>query len=223
MSDLEVRPRGWTAACIVTSRSPRNPAPMESRMQILIAIVLSAVAASQTSWPSSRVTRSEPVLVRAVVDGDTLDVVSFGRVRLLGIDAPELGRGYDTPAPFGREARERLTQLTLHRWVRLEQEGAPLDVYNRHLAYVITEDGVCVNAALVRDGLARVSARVPLTRLQELQRAEADAQSFRRGMWGGAPRIPPPSYTQRSKASRPPTSRSKKPASKRGKKRTKKP
>jgi hypothetical protein len=36
---------------------------------------------------------------------------------------------------------------------------------------VLTEDGVCVNAALVRDGLARVSARVPLTRLQELQRA----------------------------------------------------
>src|SRR3954467_7780098 len=196
---------------------------MESRMQILIVVALSAVVASQTFSSSSRVTRSAPVLVRAVVDGDTLDVVSFGRVRLLGIDAPELGRGYDTPAPFGREARERLMQLTLHRWVRLEQEGAALDVYNRHLAYVLTEDGVCVNAALVRDGLARVSARVPLTRLAELQRAEADAQSFRRGMWGGAPQILPPSYTQRSKASRPPTSRTKTPASKRGKTRTKKP
>ena len=114
-------------------------------------------------------------------------------------------------------------QLTLHRWVRLEQEGAALDVYNRHLAYVVTEDGVCVNAALVRDGLARVSARVPLTRLPELQRAESEAQAFRRGMWGSAPQIPAPSYTRRSKASRPPTSRSKKPASKPGKTRTKKP
>src|SRR3954462_4687757 len=196
---------------------------MESRMQILIVVALSAVVASQTVSSSSRVTRSAPVLVRAVVDGDTLDVVSFGRVRLLGIDAPELGRGYDTPAPFGREARERLMQLTLHRWVRLEQEGAALDVYNRHLAYVLTEDGVCVNAALVRDGLARVSARVPLTRLPELQRAESEAQAFRRGMWGSAPQIPAPSYTRRSKASRPPTSRSKKPASKPGKTRTKKP
>jgi micrococcal nuclease len=191
-------------------------------MQILIAAALSAVAVFQMS-SAGRVTRSESVLVRAVVDGDTIDVVGVGRVRLLGIDAPEIGRGFDTSAPFGREARERLTALVLHRWVRLEQEGAPLDVYNRHLAYVLTEDGVCVNAALVRDGLARVSARLPLTRLQELQRAEADAQSFRRGMWGGAPQIPPPSYTQRSKVSRPPTSRTKTPASKRRKKRTKKP
>jgi endonuclease YncB( thermonuclease family) len=192
-------------------------------MQILIAAALAAVAAIQTSSLAGRVTRTDPVLVRAVVDGDTIDVALFGRVRLLGIDAPELGRGFDTSAPFGREARDRLTQLVLHRWVRLEQEGAALDIYNRHLAYVMTEDGQCVNAVLVRDGLARVSARVPLTRLAELQRAEAEAQAFRRGMWGSAPQIPTPSYTQGSKASRSPTSRSKSPASTRRKKRTKKP
>jgi endonuclease YncB( thermonuclease family) len=192
-------------------------------MQILIVLAATAVAAVQTSSFAARVTRSDPVLVRSVIDGDTIDVTTIGRVRLLGIDAPEVGRGFDTSAPFGREARERLTQLLLHRWVRLEQEGAALDVYNRHLAYVVTEDGLCVNAALVREGLARVSARLPLTRLQELQRAEAEAQAFRRGMWGSAPQIPPPSYTRRSKASRPPTSRSKTPASKRRKTRTKKP
>jgi endonuclease YncB( thermonuclease family) len=88
---------------------------------------------------------------------------------------------------------------------------------------VVTEDGVCVNATLVREGLARVSARLPLTRLQELQRAEAEAQTFRRGMWGSTPQIPATSYTRRSKASRPPMSRTKKPASKRRKTRTKKP
>jgi endonuclease YncB( thermonuclease family) len=192
-------------------------------MQILITVAVTAVAAIQTSSLTTRVTRSDPVLVRSVIDGDTIDVATVGRVRLLGIDAPELGRGYDTSAPFGREARDRLTELVLHRWVRLEQEGATRDVYSRHLAFVMTEDGVFVNAALVRDGLARVSARLPLTRLPELQRAEAEAQAFRRGMWGGAPQIPTPSYTRRSKASRPPTSRTKTPASKRRKKRTKKP
>ena len=192
-------------------------------MQILIAVAVAAVSAIQTSPFTARVTRSDPVLVRSVVDGDTIDVASFGRVRLLGIDAPEIGRVYDSSAPFAREASERLTQLVLHRWVRLEQEGAALDVYNRHLAYVITEDGQCVNAVLVRDGLARVSARVLLSRLQELQRAEAEAQAFRRGMWGSAPQIAAPSYTRRSKASRPPTSRSSTPASKRRKRRTKKP
>jgi endonuclease YncB( thermonuclease family) len=192
-------------------------------MQILIAAVVFAVAVSQTSSLSTRVTRSDAVLVRSVVDGDTIDVATVGRVRLLGIDAPEIGRVFDTPAPFGREARDRLTQLVLHRWVRLEQEGAALDVYSRHLAYVLTEDGQFVNATLVQEGLARVSARQPLARLPELQRAEREAQAFRRGMWGSAPQIPAPSYTRRSKASRPPTPRTHTPASKRRKTRTKKP
>jgi micrococcal nuclease len=195
---------------------------MEVRVQILITVMLTAVAAIQTS-SLARATRSDPVLVRSVIDGDTIDVAAVGRVRLLGIDAPEIGHGYDTAAPFGLEARERLTQLVLHRWVRLEQEGAPFDVYNRHLAYVLTEDGIFVNAALVRDGLARVSARLLLTRLPELQRAEADAQAFRRGMWGSAPQIPEPSYTRGLKASRPPTSRAKTAASRRRKTRKKEP
>ena len=167
-------------------------------MQFLLTLLIGAVAAVQTFSLSLQVKRSDSVLVRDVIDGDTIDVTAFGRVRLLGIDAPEIGRGFDTTAPFGREARDRLAALVLHRWIRLEQEGALLDVYNRHLAYVLREDGVFVNAALVRDGLARVSARVPLSRLAELQKAEAEAQTFRRGMWGEAPRIGPTSYTRRS-------------------------
>ena len=172
-------------------------------MQILIVLTAATAAILQTSTPtvsSARTARSEPVMVRAVIDGDTIDVTAVGRVRLLGIDAPEIGRGFDTSAPFGREARDRLTQLILHRWVRLEQEGATVDAYNRHLAYVLTEDGLFVNAVLLREGLARISARLPLARLPELRRAESDAQSFRRGMWGSAPQIPAPGYTARPKS-----------------------
>jgi endonuclease YncB( thermonuclease family) len=178
-------------------RDPRNPAQRTLRMQFLLTLLIGAVAAVHTFSFGLQVKRSESVLVRAVIDGDTIDVAAFGRVRLLGIDAPEVGRGFDTTAPFGREARDRLASLVLHRWIRLEQEGALLDAYNRHLAYVMREDGVFVNAALVRDGLARVSARVPLSRLAELERAQAEAQTFRRGMWGEAPRIPSTSYTRR--------------------------
>ena len=163
-------------------------------MQILLATVLAAVAATAPS-PDRKL--SDPVLVRAVFDGDTIDVASIGRVRLLGIDAPEVGHGLDTAAPFGKEARERLVALVLHRWVRLERDGVSHDVYDRRLAYVLREDGVFVNAALVRDGLARVSARVPLARLAELKRAEGEAQTFRRGMWGATPQIPSTSYTRR--------------------------
>ena len=183
-------------------------------MQFLLTLLIGAVAAIQTFSFSLQVKRSDSVLVRAVIDGDTIDVATFGRVRLLGIDAPEIGRGFDTSAPFGREARDRLASLVLHRWVRLEQEGALLDVYNRHLAYVMREDGVFVNAALVRDGLARVSARVPLSRLAELERAEAEAQTFRRGMWGEAPQIPSTSYTRRSGSRKSPAVKKKAPRQK---------
>lgn len=59
--------------------------------------------------------RSAPVLVRYVVDGDTVDVAGVGRVRLLGIDAPELGRELDTPEPFAYEAQRCLGGLLTRR------------------------------------------------------------------------------------------------------------
>jgi micrococcal nuclease len=177
-------------------------------MQNLLIGIAAAMAAVQPSPVDGTLTRSASVMVRTVVDGDTIDVASIGRVRLLGIDAPELAHGLDTAAPFAREARERLAALVLKRWVRLEQEGAPLDVYGRHLAYVVRDDGLFVNAVLVREGLSRISARQPLTRLDELARAESEAQAFRRGMWGQAPAIPPAGYTHGSDGARSPSVKS---------------
>ena len=188
-------------------------------MQFLLTSLVAAAAAVQTFSSHSPIKRSDPVLVRAVVDGDTIDVTTFGRVRLLGIDAPEIGRGFDTSAPFSREARDRLISLVLHRWIRLEQEGTLLDAYNRHLAYVMREDGVFVNAALVGDGLARVSARVPLSRLPELEKAQAQAKAFRRGMWGATPQIPSTSYTRRSGRGKAPALKTRAPREKRRKSR----
>ena len=183
-------------------------------MQILIALTAMAVAVFQTSAPGERgrLTRSESLLVRAVIDGNTIDVATLGRVRLLGIEAPRIGRGSDTSAPLGREARQRLASLVLHRWIRLEYEGAAKNASSHRLAYVTTEDGQFVNAVLVREGLARVAAHGPLTRLSELQRAEAEARASRSGMWATA------GYTERLKASRPSrpaTTRYKSPSAKR--------
>jgi endonuclease YncB( thermonuclease family) len=149
-------------------------------MQLLRTLAVAAMAVMQTAHAPAR---TDPVLVRVVFDGDTIDVATVGRVRLLGIDAPEIGHRFDTTAPFGREAKERLTSLIAHGWVRLEYDRKREDVYDRQLAYVLLEDGTFVNALLVREGLARVSTRVPLARLDELRRAEADARDHRRGIW----------------------------------------
>jgi len=179
----------------------------EVPVQILTLLFIAAAAVSQMPLSAKR---SDPVLVRVVLDGDTIDVSNVGRVRLLGIDAPELGRGLDTSAPFSREAREKLASLVLRRWVRLEQDGPANDAYNRRLAYVITEDGVLVNAALLRDGLARLSTRTSLSRLPELEKAQVEAQAFRRGMWGAAPSRHGPSYTRPLPPRSPRSSRSRK-------------
>lgn len=164
-------------------------------MQFLLTLVGASVAVF-AALTTPRLERSDSVLVRAVLDGDTIDVTTLGRVRLLGIDAPEIGRGFDTAAPFAFAARDRLAGLVLHRWVRLETDGERFDVYKRRLAYVVTGDGVCANVVLVREGLARVTARVPLARLSELKQAEAEAQRFRKGMWGEAPAGDAPGYTR---------------------------
>ena len=196
-------------------------------MQILITAALSAAAITAMSPSPQSTARSESVLVTSVIDGETITGQTFGRVRLLGLDAPKIGRGGAASAPFAKEARDRLASLVVRRFVRLETDGPTLDVRARHGAYVMTEDGQCVNIVLVRDGLARVSARPPLARLPELTRAEAEAQASHRGLWGTSgtsPRVPPTSYTRpagagRSKAprARTPRSSTKKPAAKKKK------
>jgi micrococcal nuclease len=136
-------------------------------------------------------------LVTRVFDGDTVDVGGLGRVRLLGIDAPEIGGPFERPAPFALEARDELQSLVLHRWARFDCDGDANDAYGRRLAYMTLETGEFINGRLVRDGLARVSARRRLQRWDELRQAEADAQMRRRGMWGDRPRVPPESYRLR--------------------------
>ena len=77
----------------------------EIAMRFLRILVSSGLALISTlllpcSAVATALRRSDPVLVRAVLDGDTIDVATFGRVRLLGIDAPEIGRGFDTANKF---------------------------------------------------------------------------------------------------------------------------
>jgi micrococcal nuclease len=158
-------------------------------MQILLISLISTVAAIQIQTIDRGLTRSPSVMVRSVIDGETIDVATIGRVRLLGIDVPRKAE------PFAREARERLTALVLRRWVRVEHEGSARGAIR---AYVVRDDGLLINAALVREGLARVSAIEPPVRLAELDRVEAEARSARRGLWGSAQPGPGTGYTHGS-------------------------
>jgi micrococcal nuclease len=117
-----------------------------------------------------------------VVDGDTLVLRGLGRVRLIGVDAPETWLRHDC---LGEEATQALRRLTPPgSWVRTAGDMERRDHYGRRLLYVWTRSGEFVNTALVRDGWARAMPIPPDTSHAPLiHAAEATAQHRRAGIW----------------------------------------
>jgi len=122
--------------------------------------------------------------VTRVVDGDTLDVLVDGReerVRLIGVDAPEV-RG--EAEPYGAEgmafARQRLTGQA----VDLELDVEERDRYGRLLAYVWI-GGELFNETLVREGYATVMTVPPNVKYAERFVAlQEEAREAGTGLWG---------------------------------------
>ncbi|MEJ5330967.1 MAG: thermonuclease family protein [Desulfobaccales bacterium] len=147
---------------------------------LLAGLVLAGAAAcgaGPTQAPATGV-------VAQVQDGDTLTLTDGRRVRLVGIDAPELEKE-GQPAEFlAHKAKKVLTELTRGQRVRLEYDQLRYDRFQRLLAYVFLEDGTFVNRELVAQGLARVYSQPPNTARQgELLAAQREALEAGRGIW----------------------------------------
>jgi micrococcal nuclease len=123
-------------------------------------------------------------LVAQVVDGDTLVTDGGIKVRLLGLDAPEMERD-GRPADFlAHQAKAALAEMTLHRTVSLEYDRLRYDRYGRLLAYLRLADHTLVNAELVRLGMARVYLIAPNLHYQkELLAVQQEAIEAQRGVW----------------------------------------
>jgi micrococcal nuclease len=127
---------------------------------------------------------SGPVAARVTrhTDGDTLWLSRIGKVRLIGVDTPEV---YGQVECFGRRASafvERLLPLGSRVSYRLGVE--PRDRYGRALAYVYLGDGRLLNMVLVERGLAQPLTIPPNDELAG--RFVAAARSARRrgaGLW----------------------------------------
>jgi len=126
----------------------------------------------------------QAALVVQVVDGDTLVLAGGSKVRLLGIDAPEMERD-GQPAQFlAHKAKAALAELTLNKTIALEYDRLRYDHYGRLLAYLRLPDHTLVNTELVRRGLARVYCIAPNLRYQDdLLTAQQEAIEARRGVW----------------------------------------
>jgi len=119
-------------------------------------------------------------------DGDTLRLTDDRRVRLLGIDTPEMNYHKGTPPqPLADAARRRLqTLLPKGSPVGLARDRQRQDRYGRELAHTYRPDGTSVEEVLLREGLA-VSFILPPNRSQVdcLLAAERQARLARRGLW----------------------------------------
>jgi micrococcal nuclease len=127
--------------------------------------------------------------IRAVVDGDTVDVDIHGRserVRLIGVDTPETKKP-DTPVQcFGPEASAYTAQLLpAGSNVRLVRDVVPRDDFGRLLAYVFRlSDGLFVNDALLRNGYARTLTIAPNDTYRAFFAAAGSvARSSGAGLW----------------------------------------
>lgn len=85
-----------------------------------------------------------------IVDGDTFQLKSGKRVRLLGVDAPE----YDRCG--GAEAKERLKQLILNKIVSLKEEQQ--ETFGQSLALVY-QGKILVNEIILKEGWGRTDYR----------------------------------------------------------------
>lgn len=126
----------------------------------------------------------EAEYVQTVIDGDTVILGNQQRVRLIGIDSPEIdhpkyGRFGEY---FGEESRTYLKELIEGRDVRLEDGDEAFDKYGRRLAYVFADD-LLVNREMVRLGYAEVFRAFDFRYKEEFLALEREAKAAGRGMW----------------------------------------
>jgi endonuclease YncB( thermonuclease family) len=131
--------------------------------------------------------------VRHVLDGDTVILQNNQHVRLIGINAPELGRDGAPDQPLATRTRDRLAQLVRGQRVTLAFERERQDHYGRLLAHVYLPDGRDVEEILLREGLAWAVAVPPnVAQLAVLLDAENEARGAGRGVWGEPAYAPTP-------------------------------
>jgi micrococcal nuclease len=167
---------------------------MKKLTLLFVIIIVGLIATRFVDIPKEPVpTKTEAIgelyAVTHIIDGDTIIVDKDGKeekVRLLGIDTPEVDETRGPVECFGKEASAKTDSLLAGQSVYLETDPsqAERDKYNRLLAYVYTQDGALVNKILVEGGYAReYTYDKPYTYQADFQVAEKSARDDKRGLW----------------------------------------
>lgn len=143
--------------------------------------------------------------VSHVIDGDTLLINApdaenaTTKVRLLGIDAPEM-HSADAPAMyFAQEATDYAREMAENARVTvyLQEDGPSRGKYDRLLAYVAMPDGRFLNEMLIAEGYAYADLRFRHSYDQKYRQLQAAARSVRIGLWAKVTPEQLPAWLQR--------------------------
>lgn len=125
----------------------------------------------------SAVETRKDILVKRVIDGDTIELEDGTRVRYIGMDTPEAGDC------FSQESTEENKKLVEGKKVKIETDVQKFDKYGRLLAYVFVGE-TFVNEELVRRGVAQVLTYPPDVKYTEkFVAAQKEAREKKLGLW----------------------------------------
>ncbi len=163
-------------------------------------VIVSLIFLGVRSLPVMKNTfaKDQFVYVERVVDGDTLKLSGGERVRLIGVDTPEVyyseklirdaartGKDIKSIQALGRKASEFTKRLCSGRRIRLEFDVEKRDRYKRLLAYVYLEDGTFVNARILEEGFGQVMTIPPNVKYAEyFLKLQQEARNNHKGLWG---------------------------------------
>ncbi len=129
---------------------------------------------------------SQTLVVKRVVDGDTIELSSGEKVRYIGVNTPE---SVDPRTPvqcFGKEASQRNKDLVEGKEVRLVADVGDKDRYGRLLRYVYVGD-TFINLELVREGYAQVDTVPPnIAHKEDFVVAQKEARENQKGLWSSS-------------------------------------
>lgn len=160
------------------------PARIQALCLILLAFAATAICAATPSNAPALPASASAVWVSNVLDGDTVQLADGRRVRLLGINTPEIQHANRAAEAGGNAAKQWLLQKILHRPVSLVGDVEATDKYGRTLAYVFTQDNELINQQLLAQGLATLNLYPPnLQFATVLENAQQQAEHQQVGIW----------------------------------------
>ncbi len=158
-------------------------APQQGAFFVLWVLMFALPLLAEAGGQCLSLRADEWVRVSYVYDGDTVKLDDGRKVRLIGINAPEIGQGGAPAEPLAEPARQALQQLLLgQERVALRFEVGREDRYGRLLAHFYLADGSTLQEHLLERGLVAAVAIAPnVANLDCYLAAELRAEG--RGIW----------------------------------------